>query len=529
MSEGRRGDLELGTIPRLVRIAAERHGAAQAIADGDTSLTFVELASRVRRGARALLARKIAHGDRIALWAPNQWEWIVAALAVHSVGGVVVPLNTRYKGSEAAWVLKKSGARALFTVNGFLGNDYLALLDAAGESLPALETRIVMRGDAAKGAISWDAFMASGDGVPDAIAEALANDVKGDDLCDLIFTSGTTGRPKGVMATHAQTLRAFREWADIVGLRAGDRYLVVPPFFHTFGYKAGFLACLMMGATCVPQAVFDVDAVIARIARDRISVIPGPPTLYQSMLVSPERAKHDLSSFRLAVTGAAVIPVELVHAMRNELRLETVITAYGLTESTGVSTMCRRDDDPETIATTSGRAIPGVEVRVVDAQKREVPRGEPGEVLVRGYTVTQGYFEDPAETAAAIDADGWLRTGDIGVMDARGNLRITDRAKDMFIVGGFNAYPAEIERELLLHPAIAQVAVVGIPDERLGEVGMAYAVLRPGASLTSEELIAWSRDRIANYKVPRKVEFLPALPLNATGKVLKYELRARPK
>jgi len=533
MSEGRRGDLELGTIPRLVRIAAERYGAAQAIADGDTSLTFVELAAIVRRAARGLLARGIAHGDKVAIWAPNQWEWIAAALAVHSVGGVVVPLNTRYKGGEAAFVLEKSRARALFTVDGFLGNDYLALLRDCGVALPALETRVLLRGEArsqvADGALGWEAFLREGEAIPEAVAEARAESVKGDDLCDLIFTSGTTGRPKGVMCTHAQTLRAFREWSDIVGLRAGDRYLVVPPFFHTFGYKAGFLACLMMGATCVPQAVFDVDSVMARIARERITVVPGPPTLYQAMLVSPERAKHDLSSFRLAVTGAAVIPVELVHAMRNELRLETVITAYGLTEGTGVATMCRRDDDPETIATTSGRAIPGVEVRVVDAAKREVPPGEPGEVVIRGYTVTQGYYEDPAETAAAIDADGWLRTGDVGVMDARGNLRITDRQKDMFIVGGFNAYPAEIERELLLHPAIAQVAVIGIPDERLGEVGMAYVVLRPGAKLSPDDLIAWSRDRIANYKVPRRVEILPALPMNATGKVLKYELRSRPR
>jgi acyl-CoA synthetase (AMP-forming)/AMP-acid ligase II len=524
---GRRGDLELGTIPRLVRIAAERHGQRHAIEDGETTLTFAKLASSVRRATRALMACGIERGDRVAIWGPNSWEWIVAALATHEAGCVLVPLNTRYKGGEAAYVLAKSGARAIFSVAGFLGNDYLALLRESGEALPNLRTRVVMRGDASSGSLGWEAFLASGEAVSERDAAARAESVEPGDLCDLLFTSGTTGRPKGVMCTHAQTLRAFREWADIVGLRADDRYLVVPPFFHSFGYKAGWLACLIMGATVVPQPMFDVDQVLERVARERITVLPGPPTLYQSILTSPRRHEHDLSSLRLAVTGAAVIPVELVHAMRRDLRFETVITAYGLTEATGVTTMCRRDDDAETIATTSGRAIPGVEVRVADVQRREVPRGAPGEVLVRGYTVTRGYFDDADETAAAIDAEGWLRTGDIGVMDARGNLKITDRQKDMFIVGGFNAYPAEIERELLLHEAIAQAAVIGIPDERLGEVGMAFVVLRPGASLAPNDLIAWSRDRMANYKAPRRVEIVDKLPLNATGKVLKYELRAR--
>jgi acyl-CoA synthetase (AMP-forming)/AMP-acid ligase II len=525
MSDGLRGDLEFGTIPRMLAIAAERHAGRDAIADGDVTLSYVALAEKARAAAKGLIALGVAHGDRVAIWAPNIWEWVVAALAVHSVGGVLVPINTRYKGGEAAYVLAKSGARALFTVNGFLDTDYVAMLRAAEVSLPELRATIVIRGDAASGALSWADFMRAGADVSNDEASRRARAVAPEDLSDLLFTSGTTGHPKGVMSTHGQSLRAFREWAGIVGLHEGDRYLVVPPFFHSFGYKAGWLACLMTGATIVPQLVFDVDAVLARIGRDKISVIPGPPTLYQSILAKRDPTKHDLSSLRLAVTGAAVIPVDLIHRMRRELSFETIITAYGLTEGTGVSTMCRPDDDPETIATTSGRAIPGIEVQVKDDAGHEMPRGEPGEVVVRGYTVMAGYFGDPAESARAIDADGWLHTGDIGVMDERGNLRITDRKKDMFIVGGFNAYPAEIEAELLRHPAIAQVAVVGIPDERLGEVGMAFVVLLPGASLTGEELVAWSRDRIANYKTPRRVAFVDKLPLNASGKVVKYQLR----
>ena len=522
--EGRRGDLELGTIPRMLSLVGERHHGRAAIVDGDVTLTYAELCARVRRAARGLMALGIEAGDRVAVWAPNLWEWIVAALAVHGVGGVLVPINTRFKGAEAAYVLARSEARVLFTLHRFLDNDYAAMLRGADVALPSLRSVVMLRGEA-PGAMAWDDLIAAGEGVTDDEALLRAMAVAPDDLCDLMFTSGTTGHPKAVMCTHAQTLRAFRDWADVVGLREGDRYLVVAPFFHSFGYKAGWLASLMMGATVVPQAVFDVDAVLARVARERITVLPGPPTLYQTILSRTDREQYDLSSLRLAVTGAAVIPVELIQRMRRELSFETIITAYGLTEATGVSTMCRRDDDAETIATTSGRAIPGVRVRIVDDANHEVPRGEPGELVVSGYTVMRGYLGDDAETAATIDAGGWLHTGDVAVMDARGNVRITDRKKDMFIVGGFNAYPAEIEGAMLAHDGIAQVAVIGVPDERLGEVGMAFVVARPGMRVEPAEVVAWSRERMANYKVPRRVEVVEGLPTNATGKVRKVELR----
>ena len=336
---------------------------------------------------------------------------------------------------------------------------------------------------------------------------------------DIIFTSGTTGRPKGAVITHAQTLRAYEVWADLAGLRRGDRYLIVNPFFHTFGYKAGVIACLMRGATMIPQPVFDVDTVLANIASERVSVLPGPPTLHQSLLDHAARDAHDLSALRLVVTGAAVVPLRLVERLRGELGVETVLTAYGLSEASGIVTMCRRGDEPTVIASTSGRAIPGTEVRV------EAPLGTPGELLVRGFNIMQGYYEDPTATAEVLTEDGWLRTGDVGVLDADGNLRITDRIKDMFIVGGFNAYPAEIEQLLGLHPDVADVAVIGIPDARLGEVGKAYVVRQAGSVLTGDDLIAWARREMANYKVPRAVEFLGELPRNASGKVVKGELR----
>jgi acyl-CoA synthetase (AMP-forming)/AMP-acid ligase II len=319
----------------------------------------------------------------------------------------------------------------------------------------------------------------------------------------------------------------FRTWSEIVGLGESDRYLVVNPYFHTFGYKAGWLACLLSGALCLPQAVFSVDEVLARVARERVTVLPGPPTLYQSILAHPQRERFDLSSLRLAVTGAAVVPLELIRRMRRELTLATILTAYGLTEACGVVTMCRRDDDDETIARTSGRAIPGVEVRI----------DRDGEVRVRGYNVLRGYWEDDTPAGAAeggaeapvdpVDSDGWLHTGDVGVLDERGNLRITDRLKDLYIVGGFNVSPAEVEQLLHTHPAVAQVAVVGAPDARLGEVGYAFVVPRAPMTLAPDELIEWARARLANYKVPRHVAIVPSLPLSAVGKVLKTELRLR--
>ncbi len=487
------------------------------------------------------MASGVAAGDRVAVWAPNCAEWMLAALGLLRAGGVLVPLNTRFKGGEAAYIIRNAGASTLVTVRGFLGVDYPALL--AGQDTGDLARIILLRdehddgrSDAAGVTVpvtGLDAFLAAGEGVDPADAAARAAAVRSDDISDLIFTSGTTGHPKGASATHAQSLRTFGTWSSIVGLTAGDRYLVVNPFFHTFGYKAGILACVMAGATVVPEPVFDPSAVMARIGTEHISVLPGPPTLYQTLLSDPRRDEHDLSSLRLGVTGAAVVPVELVQAMRDELGFDTVLTAYGLTESCGTVTMCRRSDPPEIVAATSGRAIPGLEVRAVAAAGTEVAPGEPGEIVVRGYTVMPGYWGDEAATAEAIDAEGWLHTGDIGVLDQAGNVTITDRVKDMFVVGGFNAYPAEIEAILRGYEAVGQVAVVGVPDDRMGEVGCAYIVPTGAAAAGTDPvelgraILSWSRGAMANYKVPRGVVLVDALPVNASGKVLKRELRQR--
>lgn len=516
------------TIPAAVRTAAERFGERTAIEDGAVRLSFAELDAARLRAARAFCAAGLESGDRVAIWAPNLAEWIVAAIGLQSAGGVLVPLNTRMKGGEAAYVLRKTRARMLCTVGEFLGNRYVAAL--RDEELPDLAQTLVLQGSE-PGATSWDAFLAEGESFPEHEAQRRSAAVGPLDLSDLIFTSGTTGQPKGVMTSHGQNLRAFKTWSQVVGLRADDRYLMVNVFSHSFGYKAGWLASILSGATMLPQAVFEVPEVLERIGRDRISVLPGPPTLYQSILAHPEREKYDLSSLRLAVTGAAAIPVELIHRMRDELGFETVLTAYGLTETCGLVSMCRIGDDPETIATTSGRAIPDIELRCVDVDGNEVATDATGEVVVRGYNVMSGYFDDPEETSNAIDADGWLHTGDLAVLDARGNLRITGRIKDMFIVGGFNCYPAEIENMMFSSGLFAQVAVIGVPDERMGEVGMAFVIPARGAAadteLSAESITEWCREHMANYKVPRRIEIVDALPTNATGKVEKTLLLER--
>ena len=514
------------TIPGMVEEAAARFGDRIAVVDGDVALTYGELRDAARTFGAALVSSGVRPGDRVAIWSFNSAHWVIALLGVFEAGAVLVPVNTRFKGMEAADILLRSRARVLVTATDFLDTDYVAMLGATGVALPDLQTIVVHRGPAPANAVGWDELLGRATADARAEVERRSTAVSPDDVSDIMFTSGTTGAPKGVVQTHARTLRVATDWVAMTGLRADDRYLMVNPFFHMFGLKAGILASIAAGATMLPQPVFDVDRVLERVADEHVTVLPGPPTLYQSILDHPDRDKHDLSTLRLAVTGAADIPVELIRRVRAELPFETIVTGYGLTEA-GTASATSPDDDPETVATTVGRARPGVELRVVDGAGNEVPPGEPGEIELRGGSIMLRYLDDPEATAESLSPEGWLRTGDLGVVDERGCLRIVGRAKDMFIVGGFNAYPAEIENLLLRHADVLQVAVIGVPDVRLGEVGMAFVVLRPDATTTSDELVAWSRDQMANYKVPRAVEIVDELPLNATGKVLKDVLRVR--
>ncbi len=467
----------------MVLSAGDRFGDAEAVVDGPLRMSFTELVDRIRRAAGAFATTGVDKGDRVAIWAPNSAEWIIAAFGLLTAGGVLVPVNTRFKPDEAADIIFRSGAKTVLVQKGFLGQDF---------EVPAGIPAIDLKSD----------FLSGG--------EPFQREVSGTDVADIIYTSGTTGRPKGAMMNHLQTLRMYEEWATLADLREGDRYLMINPYFHTFGLKAGLIASFLRGATMLPVAVFDIDRVVELIEAERITMLPGPPTLYHSLLTVSDKAK--LSSLRAGVTGAADIPVELVRRIHKELPFETLMTGYGLTEAGNV-TLSRPGDSFEDVAATAGLPCDGVEVRIADD----------GEVLVRGYNVMAAYFDDPAATAETIDDDGWLHTGDLGTFTDDGRLRIAGRKKDMFIVGGFNAYPAEIEGFLMEHPAVAQAAVIGVPDERLGQVGKAFVV--PSSRVSAEDLLSWARDRMAGFKVPRYLQFIDELPLNATGKVRKDQLR----
>jgi acyl-CoA synthetase (AMP-forming)/AMP-acid ligase II len=517
-----------GDDPRTTPAALDHVARAlpdhDALVTDDNRFTYAQLRDEVRRAAGALIALGVAPGDRVALWSPNTWHWVVTCLGTHYAGGVLVPLNTRYTASEATDILVRSKAKVLVGMGRFLKADRLAELDS--DELPALAhtIRIPVRKDDAESAASWDEFIAAGASITDAEIDARAASVGPDDLSDILFTSGTTGRSKGVLCAHRQSLAGPAAWAECGQMTAQDRYLCINPFFHNFGYKAGILACLQTGATLIPQLTFDPAGALRAIEDHQITVLPGPPTIYQALLDHPDRDRHDLSSLRFAVTGAATVPVVLIERMQTELDIDIVLTAYGLTESGGFATMCRADDDAVTVATTCGRPIADFELRIDHG-----PDSDAGEVLLRSANIMLGYLDDADATAAAIDADGWLHTGDVGTVDAAGNLRITDRLKDMYICGGFNVYPAEIEQVLARLDGVADVAVIGVPDERLGEVGRAFIVRRPGSEMDSEldeaAVIAYAREHLANFKAPRSVTFADSLPRNPGGKVVKHELR----
>lgn len=508
------------TIPHAAYRAAQRWPDQIGLICEGQSWTFQELWRDARAAASAFLAASIGHDDRIAIWAPNMREWILAALGAQIVGATIIPLNTRFKGQEAADIILRGRAKLLFTPHEFLNTNYPAMLN--GLELPDLRRTILLGTDGPDG---WDAFVAEGDGPDDPKIDVQFAQLNDQTIADIIFTSGTTGRPKGALTTHAQAIRTFRDWAERVDLRQGDRYLIVNPFFHTFGYKAGWVAALVQGATILPMAAFDGAEMVRQIEENRVSFLPGPPTIYLTLLEElADEKPRDFSSLRVAVTGAAPVAPALVERMRSELGMSNIVNGYGMTECGAIS-MTRQGDDAQTVAKTCGYPLPGIEVRCVDTEGNTLPAGEEGELWVRGSYVMQGYLDDPAATAEAIDADGWLHTGDIGRIDANGYLKITDRKKDMFISGGFNCYPAEIESLLSAHPAIQTAAVVGVDDPRMGEVGKAFVVLRPDRHVDSAEILNWARGNMANYKAPRSVVFLDELPRNAGGKVLRNVLR----
>jgi HIP---CoA ligase len=510
------------TVPAALARAAAQWPDGEALAEPGRRITFPQELAQVRKYARAIIAAGCDPGDRVAVWAPNSIAWVLAAYGAYAAGCVLVPVSTRFKAGEAEPVLRRSGARLLFTVPEFRGNHYVEM--ALSMRLPGLSI-ITMSGRVAQtGVISLTEFLGGASAVPATQQAGRETAIRGDDTATVLFTSGTTGRSKAVMLAHQASVRAFRDYGQTLGFRPGDRQLGIPPFFHGFGLHGCLLTSLLAGATVLPVPVFDTAAVAGLIDRERITVLSGPPTVYLGLLQCAAADPAPFRSLRLGIVGATSFSRADFAAARDGLGLEVIASGYGLTETTTFVSTTSDQDDFEVAATTSGRPGEGIEVRIADDDGRDRPLGEDGQILVRGYTVMQGYLDD--DTGGIIDADGWLHTGDVGHLDPAGRIIVVDRKKDMFIVGGFNAYPAEIEQMLATREDIAEVAVIGVPDRRLGEVAKAFVVPQAGNVIDPAELIGWCREHMANYKVPRAVQVVQALPRNTTGKVLKYELRA---
>ena len=456
------------TIPAVLDRIARELPDHNALVTPDRTLTFAELRDEVRRAAAAMISLGVQPGDRVAIWSPNTWHWVVACLATHYAGATVVPLNTRYTAAEATDILARTGAPLLVAMGEFLGADKIADLDRA--ALPDLRhiVRVPSTPTTGRGTSS------SAGGTDLEAADARAAAVRPDDVSDILFTSGTTGRSKGVLCAHRQSLAGSAAWAACGKITSDDRYLCINPFFHNFGYKAGILACLQTGATLIPQLTFDPEQAMRAVAEHRITVLPGPPTIYQTLLDHPARGRYDLTlaAVRGHRRGHGAGRADRADADRTRHRHRADRLRPDRIQRVGHHVPRRRRRGH------GGHHLRTADRRLRAAHRRDASRT--GEVLLRGPNVMLGYLDDPQATAATVDADGWLHTGDIGKLDAAGNLQITDRLKDMYICGGFNVYPAEIEQVLARLDGVLDCAVIGVPDERLGEVGRAFLVTRPG-------------------------------------------------
>lgn len=503
------------------------HAGRIAIRSESGDLTYEALQDASREIGRALLALGIERGDRIAIWGVNSAEWVVAALGIQAVGAVLVPVGTRLRGREAEVILRDSGARIIFSDSGFGSFNYIHALQSI--EVPELERIVVIDGAASgrEDLLALTDLKAIAAPVTDQQLDIRVAKGSGQDLSDIIFTSGTTGRPKGVPMTCAQSLAACKaQQEDVARFTPDDVFAVTYPFAHNAGYRAGWQISLLYGVRIIPVRIFDPGELLKMIEREGITFLPTAPPVAQGIIDHPDRDSTDLSSLRCISTGGTTIPVKLVEDMRRYMGHGTEIqTGYGLTETAGSVTVTSADDRAEVIATTVGHALKSLDVIIVGPDQKELPRGEVGEIAVRGPQVMKEYYNNSKATEEAFTPEGFLLTGDAGSMDEIGNIRITDRIKEMYLVGGFNCYPAEIEHAMRGMPGVGQVAVIGVDDERLGQVGRAFIVPAEGSVLAEADVIAWCRNEMANYKVPRSVVFLEALPLNAMGKVAKTELR----
>ena len=502
--------------------------------------TYRELGERVDAFAAGLLALGLKPGERVGIWSPNNAEWVVTQFATAKAGLVLVNINPAYRLSELEYALNKVGCRALVTATCFKTSDYIGMLNALAPELtrarpghldvaklPALRTVIQIGGEA-PGAIAFDAVYGIGGDAERARLGQLAAELQFDEAINIQFTSGTTGLPKGATLTHHNILNNGYFLGEAMHYDETDKVCIPVPLYHCFGMVIGNLACLTHGAAMVlPSEGFDPRATLRAVAEERCTALYGVPTMFIAELDHPEFDHFDLSSLRTGMMAGAPCPIEVMRRCIREMHLTEMTIGYGMTETSPVSTQTAIGDPLEKQVSTVGRVHPHVEVKIIDADGKIVPRGVAGEFCTRGYSVMLGYWDDEARTAEAIDQAGWMHTGDLATMDADGYCNIVGRIKDMVIRGGENIYPREIEEFLYRHKSIQDVQVFGVPDARLGEELCAWIKLRPGETLTAADVQAFCRDRIAHYKVPRHIRFVDEFPMTVTGKMQKFMMREK--
>jgi fatty-acyl-CoA synthase len=492
-------------------------------------LTWRELADQTDALALGLLGIGIENGDRVGIWSPTCVEWTLLQLAAARVGAILVNVNPAYRSAELSYALRQSGVRVLVTAPRFKTSDYLEMVADVRDVLPALQRVVVIGSERAAGAddLRFDELISAGREVdPGRLATREAG-LDPDDPVNIQYTSGTTGNPKGATLTHHNILNNARSVAEVLGYTEADRVCIPVPLYHCFGMGLGTLGCVTSGATMVyPAESFAADTTLDALAEERCTSIYGVPTMFIAMLESPRFGDLDLSSLRTGIMAGAPCPIEVMKRVVSEMHAEEMTIAYGMTETSPVSTMTRRADDLDRRTSTVGTVLPHVEVKIVDpVTSATVPLGTPGELCSRGYLVMAGYWEDADATGAAVDDGGWMHTGDLAVMDADGYVNIVGRSKDMVIRGGENIYPREIEEILFQHPTVAAAQVIGVPDLRMGEELMAWVTFREGDNATTDELRAFCRERLAHFKVPRYWKVTSEFPMTVTGKVQKFKMR----
>jgi fatty-acyl-CoA synthase len=490
-------------------------------------LTYAQFLAAVEQVARGLLALGVEAGERVGIWSPNNAEWVTLQYATAKVGAILVNVNPAYRTSELAYALGQSGVSTLVLAPGFRTADYLDMLDQVAGELPALARRVVLGPDTPAGAMGWDDLREAGDRVPVDRLRERETLLEFDDPINIQYTSGTTGFPKGATLSHHNILNNGFFIGEGCRYTDADRVCIPVPLYHCFGMVLGNLACTTHGAAMVyPAEAFEPEATLAAVQAERCTSLYGVPTMFIAELEHPSFADFDLSTLRTGIMAGSPCPVEVMKKVQSDMHMAEVTICYGMTETSPVSFQSDTDDPVDKRVATVGRVHPHVEVKVVDPDSgRVVPRGTPGELCTRGYVVMLGYWDNQEATAEAIDRAGWMHTGDLATLDEDGYANVVGRIKDMVIRGGENVYPREVEEFLYRHPAVGDVQVVGVPDERYGEELCAWVRLREGQAVTGEELRDWCRGKIATFKIPRYWRFVDEFPMTVTGKVQKFKMR----